>query len=121
MKIGDILVDDNIIYCHKTNHDYDEEEERRAIEEGWAEYYKTHPHTTSSSNVTNNKGSEAKASVPKPTIGMSKSEVLATVWGEPSRKNISEYSFGTYEQWVYSNYRYVYFEDGIVTAIDYSE
>ena len=42
-----------------------------------------------------------------------------------SGKNISEYSFGTHEQWVYDRggyvSDYVYFEDGICTAIQYHD
>lgn len=57
----------------------------------------------------------------EPRVGMTKEEVLNSTWGSPSKKNITEYSWGTKEQWVYSNYRYIYFENGIVTAIQKSE
>lgn len=57
----------------------------------------------------------------EPLVGMTKEEVLNSTWGSPSKKNITEYSWGTKEQWVYSNYRYIYFENGIVTAIQKSE
>lgn len=52
-----------------------------------------------------------------PTIGMNKSEVKATKWGSPEEINKTTYEWGTTEQWVYPNYKYVYFENGIVTAI----
>ena len=57
-----------------------------------------------------------------PEVGMNKEEVLyQTNWGEPQKKNISKYTWGTSEQWCYSNNRYVYFENGIVVAVDYEE
>ncbi|WP_155834547.1 hypothetical protein [Butyrivibrio sp. FC2001] len=56
-----------------------------------------------------------------PEIGMAKHEVLDSSWGEPNTKNITEYKWGTYEQWVYDNNRYIYFENGIVTSIQRSE
>lgn len=52
---------------------------------------------------------------------MTKEEVLRTGWGEPDKKNVTEYDWGTYEQWVYRNKGYVYFEDGIVTAVQKEE
>lgn len=57
----------------------------------------------------------------EPAIGMTKAEVLKSTWGEPEKKNITETLYGTTEQWVYSNNRYIYFTDGIVTAIQKSE
>ena len=57
-----------------------------------------------------------------PEVGMNKEEVLyQTNWGEPQKKNIGKYTWGTSEQWCYSNNRYVYFENGIVVAVDYEE
>lgn len=52
-----------------------------------------------------------------PKIGMSKEEVLNSRWGEPEDINRTITEYGTSEQWVYSGYRYIYFDDGIVTAI----
>ena len=59
--------------------------------------------------------------LPDPSIGMTASEVESSSWGKPEKKNITEYAWGTKEQWVYSNYRYVYLENGIVTSIQRSE
>ena len=53
----------------------------------------------------------------KPSPGMNKTEVQATDWGYPDKKNVDTYSWGTKEQWVYDDYGYVYFEDGIVTSV----
>jgi hypothetical protein len=53
----------------------------------------------------------------EPAIGMTKEEVLASTWGKPEDINITETQYGTSEQWVYYGFRYIYFEDGIVTTI----
>lgn len=52
-----------------------------------------------------------------PYIGMTTDEVLQSTWGVPEDINKTTYSWGTTEQWVYSGYRYIYFENGIVVAI----
>ena len=54
-----------------------------------------------------------------PAIGMTKEEVLDSSWGSPDDKNIDEYEWGTEEQWVYENRGYIYFENGIVDAIQH--
>lgn len=53
----------------------------------------------------------------EPAIGMTAEEVKASTWGEPEKVNTTTYSWGTSEQWVYSGYRYIYLDNGIVTAI----
>ncbi len=52
-----------------------------------------------------------------PQLGMTKEQVEASSWGKPLRVNRTTYTFGVEEQWVYDNDRYIYFSDGIVTAI----
>ncbi|WP_339169917.1 hypothetical protein MKX75_13135 [Paenibacillus sp. FSL R5-0341] len=52
-----------------------------------------------------------------PAIGMTAAEMRISSWGTPKKINKTTYEFGIHEQWVYSDYRYVYLEDGIVTAI----
>ncbi len=52
-----------------------------------------------------------------PLIGMTADEVLASTWGEPEKINRTTTAYGVSEQWVYSGNRYVYLDDGIVTAI----
>lgn len=64
---------------------------------------------------------EPEIKKPDPSIGMTASEVEESSWGKPERKNITEYAWGTKEQWVYSDRRYIYLEDGIVTSIQRSE
>lgn len=55
-----------------------------------------------------------------PAIGMTTTEVEKSTWGKPSDINKTTNKYGTSEQWVYKfwdKYRYIYIEDGIVTAI----
>lgn len=52
-----------------------------------------------------------------PTIGMTTNEVLNSTWGNPQKKNKTTTKYGISEQWVYSDYRYVYLDNGIVTSI----
>ncbi len=53
----------------------------------------------------------------KPQVGMTEEEVLSSTWGYPNKKNKDTYTWGTTEQWVYDNYGYVYFRNGIVSSI----
>ena len=54
----------------------------------------------------------------EPGIGMTKQEVLNSSWGSPEEINTLDSKYGNHhEQWVYGNNRYVYFDDGVVTAI----
>lgn len=62
---------------------------------------------------------EIEAKNAEPAIGMTKDEVTNGAWGYPDDKNIDEYEWGTEEQWVYDGKGYVYFEDGIVTAVQH--
>lgn len=55
--------------------------------------------------------------VKEPSIGMTAEEVKASTWGSPTKINKSTYSWGTTEQWVYPNYKYIYFKNGRVTSI----
>lgn len=57
----------------------------------------------------------------EPQIGMSKDEILNSVWGKPKYKNITETENIILEQWVYSSSRYIFFENGIVTSIQKKE
>ncbi|WP_262176540.1 hypothetical protein [Saccharococcus sp. Marseille-Q5394] len=53
----------------------------------------------------------------EPSIGMSASDVKSSRWGKPMRVNKTTIKYGVREQWVYSGNRYLYLEDGFVTAI----
>lgn len=50
-------------------------------------------------------------------IGMTQEEVLTEGWGRPIDVNKTITANGVSEQWVYDNYNYLYFEDGILTSI----
>lgn len=53
----------------------------------------------------------------EPQIGMTAEEVRNSTWGDPQDINTTITAYHTTEQWCYSNNRYVYLEDGIVTSI----
>lgn len=53
----------------------------------------------------------------KPYIGMSRDDLKDSTWGEPSDINKTTTAYGVSEQWIYGNGRYIYLEDGVVTAI----
>jgi hypothetical protein len=60
------------------------------------------------------------AAIPKKqgvTIGMTQDQVRASSWGRPREVNRTTTSNGVREQWVYSPGNYLYFTDGILTAI----
>lgn len=61
--------------------------------------------------------SDIENTILTPAIGMTAEQVEASTWGKPKDINKTTYSWGVKEQWVYSGYRYIYLEDGIVTAI----
>lgn len=49
-------------------------------------------------------------------IGMNEEMVILSV-GHPTRKNITKSSTGTFAQWVYGNWAYLYFKNGKLTTI----
>lgn len=53
----------------------------------------------------------------EPKIGMTAEEVEASNWGKPQEINKTTYEWGITEQWCYPGYKYIYLEDGKVTAI----
>ncbi len=50
-------------------------------------------------------------------IGFTEREVIESSWGKPHSVNTTTYSFGTKSQWVYGNRNYLYFTNGVLTAI----
>jgi hypothetical protein len=48
---------------------------------------------------------------------MTAAEIKESNWGPPEEINRTITAFGTSEQWVYIGYRYIYLENGVVTAI----
>lgn len=55
--------------------------------------------------------------VNEPRIGMKANEILNTTWGSPTSKNITTNAYGTNEQWVYPGNKYLYLDNGIITAM----
>lgn len=53
----------------------------------------------------------------KPYIGMTKVQLEESSWGKPKDINRTTTAYGVREQWCYSGYKYVYVENGVVTAI----
>ncbi|WP_420954616.1 hypothetical protein [Bacillus haynesii] len=53
------------------------------------------------------------------SIGMTTEEVLTEGWGRPIDINTTVTSNGKREQWVYKGNKYLYFEDGVLTSIQY--
>lgn len=54
----------------------------------------------------------------KVQIGMTKA-MCEEAWGKPESKNTSSGAWGVHEQWVFSYDRYLYFENGKLTSIQY--
>lgn len=61
--------------------------------------------------------SKESEEIKEPRIGMTSEEVKKSTWGEPKKINKTTHSWGTNEQWCYDNYKYIYFDNGVVTAI----
>lgn len=53
----------------------------------------------------------------EPFIGMTDDEARKSTWGKPKNINRTTTAYGISEQWVYDGYKYLYFEDGILTTI----
>lgn len=64
-----------------------------------------------------NLGAKKYAKKLRPTLGMTAEEVRNSTWGNPEDINKTTTTYGISEQWVYSIDRYIYFDDGVVTAI----
>jgi hypothetical protein len=64
------------------------------------------------------KSQKAKGGV---AIGMTKEKVLASNWGKPNSVNKTTTTAGIREQWVYPWGNYLYFENGVLTAIQNRE
>ncbi|WP_394175585.1 hypothetical protein [Guptibacillus hwajinpoensis] len=64
------------------------------------------------------KGTPSQENKPKPAIGMTSMEVkYDTSWGKPIDINKTTSANSVTEQWVYDGYKYLYFEDGVLTTI----
>lgn len=63
------------------------------------------------------KAAAARAKLPGARIGMTQAQVLASSWGSPDDINRTITAYGTREQWVYRYGSCLYFDDGVLTAI----
>lgn len=62
------------------------------------------------------------AKKPATKIGMTKNQVRNhTNWGEPNSINKTVTAQGTFEQWVYDDFQYLYFKNGKLTTIQTHE
>ena len=55
--------------------------------------------------------------IKEPTLGMTEEQVINSTWGRPYDRNKTTTKYRVSEQWVYYGNRYIYFDNGIVTAI----
>lgn len=67
--------------------------------------------------VENNKNEAEYAKKSNLQIGMTAEEVRGSKWGLPNKINKTTTEYGISEQWVYSDYKYLYFENGVLTTI----
>ena len=119
---GNNIIERNISYEFSGNSDYTFSVPKTLEQESvccvsWNddilyEYFKSKPQEPDSEVET----TEPKAKL-EPAIGMSAEEVENSTWGKPTKKNKTTTAYGIHEQWVYSSGRYIYLDDGIVTAI----
>lgn len=50
-------------------------------------------------------------------IGMTSDEIIDSSWGKPARVHRTTTAYGASEQWVYKSGNALYFENGVLTAI----
>jgi hypothetical protein len=55
-----------------------------------------------------------------PRIGMTVDQVIATCWGKPERITHTQTGSQTFDQYVYSNNRNLYFQDGVLRSFQAS-
>lgn len=60
---------------------------------------------------------ENRNNLPEPWIGMLESQIDECSWGKPDKINETITKYKTTKQYVYSNNKYLYFDDGILTTI----
>lgn len=103
---GDIIIDGNK-FCIRTNLEYYDRLDKEYKEK--------------MAQLSAEESRKYTLSQTEPYIGMTSEELIECAWGKPKKKNISEFSFGTYEQWCYSGGRYAYLENDKVTSLQYSK
>ncbi|MDP3229163.1 MAG: hypothetical protein Q8N13_14425 [Acidovorax sp.] len=68
-------------------------------------------------NPATNSESSQQAIESEPKVGMSEYDASNTLWGKPSERNRTVTERGSREQWVFGGGRFVYLENGRVTAV----
>ncbi|MFQ8661519.1 MAG: hypothetical protein ACLR9X_05410 [Clostridia bacterium] len=122
-NIYNCVFDNNILYIFETDtssSDLNNAKYKMKYESGKLVYeYISNIATfiTTFSKASDNTKLKPIEKMKKPSIGMTKKEVEESTWGKPEDINKTTTRYGTREQWCYSGYRYIYFEDGIVTSI----
>lgn len=61
-----------------------------------------------------------KIEAKNPTIGMTTEEAENSSWGKPESINNTTTAYSVREQWVYPNFNYLYFQDGILISFQTS-
>ncbi|HHW37446.1 MAG TPA: hypothetical protein GXX18_09450 [Bacillales bacterium] len=114
--VGDEIDTYSVAYKPTFNaHDYT----MRVLKTNSAGYFEDYDVTLDDKNIENEDVSTVSIDIKSQgvKIGMTKEEVLNSSWGKPQDINRTTTQFGTSEQWVYPGYRFIYFDDDIVTAI----
>lgn len=64
-----------------------------------------------------NSSTSQRAIESAPKVGMGEYDAANTMWGQPAERNRTVTARGSREQWVFGNGRFVYLENGRVTAV----
>lgn len=117
------VIDNNTLYIFKTDtssNDLNNAKYKMKYEEGKLLYeYIPNSNTfiTTFAKTSDNTKLKSIEKMQNPSIGMTKAEVEASTWGKPEDINKTTTKYGTREQWCYDGYKYIYFENGVVTSI----
>jgi len=113
---NDNIVSKNISAENTKPIDYEkikEKQEKEAIEKRRARSL-----DVEKKNAIVKKQQETQLRKPDVQIGMTRQQVVKnTRWGVPMKINSTRTKYGTSEQWVYWGYKYLYFENGELVAI----
>lgn len=109
-------------YIKKENYDDLEEmletfEDLKVSNTKFKEFYTKSKNLIEEHNKKEEEKEKARKKKEGVTIGMTKQQVLDSMWGEPQKINRTATAYGVSEQWVYPNGNYLYFENGRLTAI----
>ena len=104
--------------------DFDRLRAGESFERDYPDQAKNHQRSISSlrSRVEANQADNGRTSAwlrrnSTPPIGISKREAIDQYWGYPSDISKTTTSYGTREQWIYGDRRYLYFDNEVLTAV----